>query len=131
MIKSTSEHGEDGMSRTTSKEGTRLTRQRSASGFKELAGLGLRSLGNGEEEPLVPRRTRRGAYSPNEANVPNVEEDEKRSGDALAEEESKPGEEEASAKLEPPAEEGQEASADDETAEEGVTRCLCGSAGER
>lgn len=52
-------------SRSHSSEIGQSSRTRSASTFKELAGLGLGKLGDGEEEPLMPRRSRRSGASPN------------------------------------------------------------------
>lgn len=108
------------------KGGEKLTRHRSTSGFKELAGLGLRSLGDGEEEPLVPRRTRRGAVSPNDA-----ESQQKESGEEH--ESRRPESHEKASKAEEDSAIPQDVistAGEDETGEEGVTRCLCGSAGE-
>jgi hypothetical protein len=109
---------------------SKLGHQRSASGLKELAGLGLKTLGDGEGEPLVPRRTRRGAVSPNEggqSQKDNNEEDEDESQEdgTNAEDVKVPQSHQQASENE-----ALDAQEEDETAEEGVTRCLCGSAGE-
>lgn len=125
------EEGTD-MSRSNSKDNGKSSHQRSTSGFKELAGLGLKSLGDGEEEPLVPRRTRRGAASPIEGVSSRKEEE----GEQVEESVDQDGEAEGTVDRPSGADENinqpERAAAvgDEETAEEGVTRCLCGSAGE-
>lgn len=111
---------ESSMSRSNSRDEGKLERQRSVSGFKELAGLGLKTLGDGEQEPLVPRRTRRGAISPQDGSTQPHEGEGDKNGNA-----TEPKEEPHEGAL---AEEPLLA-AEEETAEEGVTRCLCGSAG--
>lgn len=121
--------GENTMSRSNSKDEGKHSRQRSASGFKELAGLGLRSLGDGEEEPLVPRRTRRGAVSPQDGSTEQREDEEGNSNDHDEETKREENDIALDQDISAPAE-GQTAQGEEETAEEGVTRCLCGSAGE-
>jgi hypothetical protein len=122
----TKEAGDAGAeSEEAGEDGKPARHHRSASGFKELAGLGLKSLGDGDGEPLVPRRTRRGAASPNEGGPQHKEENDEDSHEEEA------GAEDAKLPLEEQSiKEGPASQGEDETAEEGVTRCLCGSAGE-
>lgn len=117
-------------------------RQRSANGLKELAGLGLQSLGDGQEEPLMPRRSRRSAMSPNDParretkeedalDRPKevVEQEQEQAVEPVEVEETKPAAEPILEEALAPVVEaviGEE----EEGGEEGVTRCLCGSAGE-
>lgn len=137
-----------------SEEGTEeekaARRQRSTSGIKELAGLGLQSLGDGQEEPLMPRRSRRSAMSPNEASRKNAKEEDEGVEEAelgteteeaptnnevenldgrSAPEEVIAAEEAAIIEgdaIEEPAQTGLE----EDDGDEGVTRCLCGSTDE-
>ncbi|MCO5589748.1 hypothetical protein L7F22_043717 [Adiantum nelumboides] len=136
-----------------SEEGTEeekaARRQRSTSGIKELAGLGLQSLGDGQEEPLMPRRSKRSAMSPNEPSRKSAKEEEEGVEDAEADIEKedpsaenvvedvdeKTAPEEAPVEIaeavegdavEEPAQPGME----EDDGDEGVTRCLCGSTDE-
>ncbi|PWN33763.1 uncharacterized protein FA14DRAFT_190883 [Meira miltonrushii] len=136
-----------------SEEGTEeekaARRQRSTSGIKELAGLGLQSLGDGQEEPLMPRRSRRSAMSPNEASRKTAKEEEEgaeepeieagkeepSADNAVEEVDEKPAPEEPPVEnaevvegdaIEEPAQPGME----EDDGDEGVTRCLCGSTDE-
>lgn len=143
-----------------SEEGTEeekaARRQRSTSGIKELAGLGLQSLGDGQEEPLMPRRSRRSAMSPNEAPRKTAKEEEEEeeeaeegveeaeidtekedpsADNAVEEEDEKPALEEAPIEN-PEVVEGEtieelaETGMEEDDGDEGVTRCLCGSTDE-
>lgn len=105
--------------------------QRSASGLKELAGLGLKTLGDGEGEPLVPRRTRRGAVSPNEGGQAEKDRNESEEKEEDSQEEDhKTADDVQEPQTQQIIDSGNlDAQEEDDTAEEGVTRCLCGSSG--
>lgn len=120
---------------------TKRRRQRSASGLKELAGLGLHNVGDGSEEPLMPRRSRRSAMSPAElekqeegteeprdtlAAIPKEEADVEKLSQSDEQAVVEEGEGEEPRNLQ---EEDVELDAIDDAGEEGVTRCLCGSSG--
>ncbi|UZJ57295.1 hypothetical protein CBS101457_006615 [Exobasidium rhododendri] len=116
-----SDGGDDGISQSSSKDSGKADHQRSASGIKELAGLGLKTLGDGEEEPLIPRRTRRGAVSPQNETTQPVEDEQRISQNAVPKVEEGEGtlNETSSENVEGPAILGEE-----------ETRCLCGSSDE-
>ncbi|PWN50141.1 hypothetical protein IE53DRAFT_396115 [Violaceomyces palustris] len=104
-------------------------RQRSIShNNKEIAQLGLASIGDGEDEPLAPRRSRRAlAGSP----VPKGRGDKSGSVEAEERESNQVREEEMAQDDQDAYDDLSAAPADEyndgETGDEGVTRCVCGS----
>ncbi|KAE8271917.1 hypothetical protein A4X09_0g448 [Tilletia walkeri] len=93
--------------------------QRAAAAAKELAYLGLQNLGDGEQEPILPRRSRRAAFD-----VGTQQENDQGQGSSGLQDGSGGDDDDMTAEVY-----GNE-EPDGDGGDEGVTRCVCGSTDE-